>query len=158
MQWESETEEQVMAREANWHEWFAWKPVYQKSDDKYRWVWWEKIYRRRKHIRDIGNSKVQWEYCFDDFELIKRTAAEQERLQQISSVPPANPAVGSIWINTGHSGHSGIAYPMVYGAGGGSGGAWTIMSSSAPVNNIGIGGATQPLTTARSRKKKPITK
>jgi len=52
-----------------WQEWFAWHPVrtlrYEPSIERIvsRWVWWEKIYRRKTiAINERGKSVGFWEY------------------------------------------------------------------------------------------------
>lgn len=49
----------VIDRTKHWERWFAWRPVFAKTDDGGReWVWWEYVERR---LTRSGYDLV-WEY------------------------------------------------------------------------------------------------
>lgn len=63
-----------------WHMWYAWHPVFVPTVGKYgvgTWVWFSKLYRRRQYSGD--ERLFYWEYCLDDFELIKLQALAKDK-------------------------------------------------------------------------------
>ena len=74
-------------KELNWEDWqekFCWLPgriiIKVMTDDEpyrpfwkvYKWVWWRTIYSRRRIILHFPETKYEYEYAEDLFDLIKQ--------------------------------------------------------------------------------------
>ena len=73
MRWRIVTPEEKVAKLEKWHRWFAWRPVI-IGDYKY---WLVSIYRRGEYHVNREWSFWTWDYCADEFEMLKRTAKER---------------------------------------------------------------------------------
>ena len=68
----------------SWHPWWAWHVVYAQNifDPAHgEWAWMRTVYRRR--AKDTYYGTTHWEYCIDDFQMIRIQSFEAKALDFI---------------------------------------------------------------------------
>ena len=69
---------EYLLRVCEWHKKFLWRPEVISDEDGMRnWAWFQTVFRRaivrdRPYLTDL--TILRWEYCIDEFEMIRRSS------------------------------------------------------------------------------------
>jgi hypothetical protein len=65
---------EYLTRVSEWHKKFLWLPEDISNQDGMRtWAWFQTVFRRAV-VRDFIITDHRWEYCTDEFEMLKRSS------------------------------------------------------------------------------------
>ncbi len=77
VRWRIITPEEKVTRLECWHRWFAWYPVV-IGDYRY---WLTRVYRKGKYHIHREHSFWTWEYCENEFDILKADSGQIKHTQ-----------------------------------------------------------------------------